>query len=85
MAIENINTNNTKQPSIIRQIVDEVDALDKGEQENILLELKRKRIQKRLKEIVKKLNGCETLMTEEEIAELESKDRKERYEQSLSH
>jgi histidyl-tRNA synthetase len=82
---DNLNTNNLNQPSIIRQIVDEVDALDKNEQEEVLDFVKQKRKIKTCLLLDEKLSKAEKFVTENEIADIVSKDRKERYEQSLSH
>lgn len=76
---------NEKAPSILRQIVDEVDALDREKQHLLLLQLRKDKLLADAKLLDEKLKGNAIHLTEEEIAELVSKDRRERYEQKVRY
>ncbi len=73
------NTN----PSLLREIIDEIDALDSGEQKLLLLKLKKEELMKKYKLLDKELKKGEVLVKEEEIPLIISKNRKERYEQKI--
>ena len=72
-------------PSLLRQIVDEVDSLDREKQHLLLLQLRKERLLADAEILDAKLKGNTIELTEEEIAEIVSKDRKERYEQKNRH
>lgn len=72
-------------PSLLRQIVDEVDVLDSEKQHLLLLQLRKERLLADAKMLDEKLKDNTSHLTEEEIAEIVSKDRKERYEQKNRH
>ena len=72
-------------PSLLRQIVDEVDTLDREKQHLLLLQLRKDKLLADAKLLDEKLKGNAIHLTEEEIAGLVSKDRRERYEQKVRY
>ena len=68
-----------KKPSLLRQIVDEVDMLDEEGKVKILRKIKMEKSLKLAKEIDEELKNCERLVAEEDIADLVSNYRKEKY------
>ena len=72
-------------PSLLRQIVDEVDAMDREKQHLLLLQLRKNKLLADAKLLDQKLKGNTIHLTEEEITEIVSKDRRERYEQQIRH
>ena len=74
-----IKTNTEIKPSLLRQIVDEVDMMDDEGKEAVLRKIKMEISLKNAIEIDKELEHCERLIAEDDIADLVSKYRKEQY------
>ena len=72
-------------PSLLRQIVDEVDMMDDEGKAQILKRIKGEKAVAKARAIDEKLKGAFKEMTEDEICEMVSKDRKKWYEESLNH
>ena len=72
-------------PSLLRQIVDEVDMLDDDTKAELLRKIKIQRALEMAKELDKKFKGAFKPMTEEEIWEMVSENRKKWYEESINH
>jgi hypothetical protein len=72
-------------PSLLRQIVDEADMLDDEGKANVLWKIKAEKAIAKAREIDKKLEGVFKEMTEDEIAEMVSINRKKWYEEKLGH
>ena len=66
-------------PSLLRQIVDEVDMMDDEGKKAVLRKIKLEISLKNAIEIDKELEGCDRLVAEDDIADLVSKYRKEQY------
>ena len=74
-----------KQPSLLRRIMDEVDMLDKTEQELLLQRLRKQEILAGAKEFDEKYKDAWKEMTEDEIANMVSENRKKWYEENAGH
>ncbi len=72
-------------PSLLRQIVDEVDNLDIEKQEALLRRLTFEKMTAEIKALDKELEGCQKLVSEDEIADIVSNYRSKKYEESLRH
>ena len=70
-------------PSVLRQIVDELDDLGTEEQQMVLRRIRLGKLREKFKALDAKLATNEIHLTEDEIAEIISKDRKERYEEKI--
>ncbi len=81
----NNDSNDTKKPSLLRQIVDKVDLLTEVEQHQLLLQLNKDELLAKAEEIDKKFKGAFKKMTEEEVTLMVSKDRKKNYEKPSHH
>ena len=66
-------------PSLLRQIVDEVDMMDDEGKLAVLRKIKMEISLKKAIELDKELENCERLIAEDDIADLVSKYRKEQY------
>ncbi len=75
--------NSEKAPSLLRQIVDEVDELSEASKEEVLRKIKLQQAKELALKADKELEGKFKSLSEEEIAEIVSKDRKERYEKKV--
>ena len=71
-------------PSLLRQIVDEVDMLDDEEKAKILKKIKIEKSVAKARAIDEKFKDAFKEMTEEEIWEMVSTNRKKWYEESLN-
>jgi uncharacterized HAD superfamily protein len=74
---------NLPQPSLLRQIVDEVDGLTEEQKLIVLQKAKWQKILAHAKKVDEMLNGAFPEMTEEEIWDMCSQTRKEIYEEKL--
>jgi hypothetical protein len=75
-----IDTTIEKKPSLLRQIVDEVDTLDETAKEDILRKIKMKKAIEATKKLEEKLqNSWDKNITEEEIADFISEERNKNY------
>ncbi len=72
-----------KEPSLLRQIIDAVDVLDEVQQHLLLLQLRKDEILAGAKAVDEKYAGMWKEMTEDEIAEMVSENRRKWYEESL--
>ena len=72
-------------PSLLRQIVDEVDSLAIEKQEALLRRLTFEKMTPEIKALDTELEGCQKLVNEDEIADMVSNYRSQQYEQSLRH
>ena len=77
-------TSEEKKPSLLRQIVDEADMMDDEGKANVLKKIKVEKAVAKAREIDEKLKGVFKEMTEEEIWEMVSTNRKKWYEESLN-
>ena len=75
--------NEKTKPSLLRKIIDEVDALDEEKQQLLLMQLRKEEILTRAKALDDEFTGKWKALTEDEIADMVSKNRKERYEQKI--
>ncbi|MCY7422181.1 MAG: hypothetical protein LH478_10625 [Chitinophagaceae bacterium] len=75
-----IKRNPETKPSLPREIVDEVDMLDDEGKMEILRNIRMQKALSMAKVLDEKLNGNTLMFSEEEIADIVSKDRKDRYE-----
>lgn len=71
---------NETKPSLLREIVDEADMLDDEGKMEILRKIRMQKALNMAKELDEKLKGNTLNFSEDEIADIVSKDRKERYE-----
>ena len=78
-------TQPASRPSLLRQIVDEVDSLDTEKQEAFLRRLTFEKMAGEIKALDDELEGCQKLLSEEEIADIVSNYRSQQYENSLRH
>ena len=78
-----LTQNKKTNPSLLRQIIDEVDALDEEKQQLLLMQLRKDEILSQAKALDEEFTGKWKAMTEDEIADMVSKNRKERYEQKI--
>ena len=69
-------------PSLLRQIVDEVDALSENDKAEVLRKIKMQQALELARKADEALKGKFKLLSEDEIADMVSKERKERYEKS---
>ena len=74
-----------KQPSLLRRIMDEVDMLDETEQELLLQRLRKQEILAGAKEFDEKYKDAWKEMTEDEISDMVSENRKKWYEENAGH
>lgn len=80
--MEQISFNNIeKAPSLLRQIVDEVDAMDEAEKAELLRKIKLQKALSLAEKADEMLEGKFKSMQEDEIAEMVSNNRKQRYEE----
>jgi hypothetical protein len=70
-------------PSLLQQIVDEVDTLTTRDQQDLLRQIRLHKLGTDFKLLDEKLQANEIKLTEEAIAELISEDRKRRYEEKI--
>ncbi len=70
---------NEPKPSLLREIVDEADMLDDEGKMEILRKIRMQKALNMAKELDEKLKGNTLNFSEDEIADIVSKDRKERY------
>jgi hypothetical protein len=68
-----------KKPSLLRQIVDEVDTLDEAAMEDVLINIKRKKAIEITRQLEEKLKDSWEIMTEDEIANFVSEERRSYY------
>ena len=73
-----------KAPSLLRQIVDEVDAMDETEKEELLRKIKLSKALSLAQKADQILEGKFKPLSEDEIAEMVSSNRKQRYEEKNS-
>jgi len=73
-----------KKPSLLRQIVDEADMLDDEGKESVLRKIKGEKAIAKARAADKSMEGNWIEMSEEEIWEMVSANRKKWYEESLS-
>jgi len=66
-------------PSLLRQIVDEVDVLDDIKKQRLLMYLRKDKILASVKKLDELLLGLNITLTEDEIVNMVSEDRKEHY------
>ena len=66
-------------PSLLRQIVDEVDVLDDLKKQRLLMYLKKDKILASVKQLDEMLLGLNITLTDDEITNMVSEDRKENY------
>ena len=78
-----IMENITKAPSLLRQIVDEADMLDEAGQEDVLRKIRIQSALKLAQKADKLLDGKFKQMSEDEIAEMVSQNRKRNYEEKI--
>ena len=71
-------------PSLLRQIVDEVDMMDDEGKAQILKKIKGQKAVEKARAIDEKFKGAFKEMTEEEIWDMVSENRKKWYEESLN-
>ena len=83
IAVSDFNAFLERQPSLLRAIVDEADMLDDEGKLEILRKIKIQKALKMTKLLDEKLQINTLHYTENEIAEMVSKDRKEQYEQKI--
>ncbi len=76
-------TEATVQPSLLRQIVDAADSLTDEQKQKVLWQIKMQKALKAAEDLDKMLENNTIRLTEDEIAELVSKDRRENYEKTL--
>ena len=74
-----------KKPSLLRQIVDEVDMLDDEGKEDLLRKIKIAKLLNLAKIADESMEGKWNKMSEDEIADMVSINRKKWYEESISH
>ena len=77
-------SNTDLKPSLLRQIVDEVDLMDDEGKAQVLKKIKGEKAVAKAKLADKSMEGKWKEMTEEEICEMVSTYRKKRYEESLN-
>jgi|GEM_PF-4003252 len=70
-------------PSVLRQIVDELDEMGNEEQQMVLRRIRLGKLSEKFKALDAKLAMNEIHLTEDEIAEIVSQDRKKTYEQKI--
>jgi|GEM_PF-5658256 len=85
MVKQSLNMTNSidKKPSIIRQIMDEVDDLDEGAKKLLLLQLKKESLLDKYKRLDDEIAKSGEIMSESEIDELVSETRKNMYEEKI--
>ncbi len=66
-------------PSLLRQIVDEVDVLDDIKKQRLLMYLRKDKILASVKKLDELLLGLNITLTDDEITNMVSEDRKENY------
>ena len=69
----------SNKPSLLRQIVDEVDVLDDLKKQRLLMYLKKDKILASVKQLDEMLLGLNITLTDDEITNMVSEDRKENY------
>lgn len=80
--MEQVSFNNIeKAPSLLRQIVDEVDAMDEAEKAELLRKIKLQKALSLAQKADEMLEGKFKPMQEDEIAEMVANNRKQRYEE----
>lgn len=72
-----------KVPSMLEQIIDEVNALNEGEQKLLLLKLKKEELMKKYKSLDEELKEGELLVNEDEIPLIISRNRKDSYDKKI--
>ena len=77
-------TSEEKKPSLLRQIVDEADMMDDEGKANVLKKIKVEKAVAKARAADKSMEGKWIEMTEEEIWDMVSENRKKWYEESLS-
>ena len=77
-------TTSEVKPSLLRQIVDEVDMMDDEGKAQILKKIKGQKAVEKARAIDEKFKGAFKEMTEEEIWDMVSENRKKWYEESLN-
>ncbi len=78
-----LSLNLEKTPSLLRQIVDEVDAMDETEKVELLRKIKLEKAVSLAKKADEMLESKFKSLSEDEIAEIVSNNRKLRYEQKI--
>jgi len=76
---------NTSSPSLLRLIVDEIDLMNEEEKKDILRKIKMQKALSLAREADTILEGQFKQMTEKEIAEMVSNNRKENYAKKIGH
>ena len=79
---QSVLQNQETSPSLLRQIVDEVDALSENDKAEVLRKIKMQQAMELARKADEALKGKFKLLSEDEIADMVSKERKERYEKS---
>ena len=74
-----------KKPSLLRQIVDEADMMDEEGKANLLRKIKDEKAIAKAKLAAASMEGKWKSLSEEEIWEMVSSNRKKWYEESLNH
>lgn len=74
-----IGTTGTQAPSLLRQIVDEVDALDEQGKKDILRKIKMQKALQLAKKADELLEGAFKPMSDDEVDEMVSKNRKNKH------
>jgi hypothetical protein len=80
---QSASQNQETSPSLLRQIVDEVDALSDTDKAEVLRKIKMQQAMELARKADKALEGKFKSLSEDEIAEMVSKNRKERYEKKV--
>lgn len=75
--------NETKKPSLLRQIVDKVDEMDDGAKKLLLLSLKKDELFEKYKTLDNEIAKSVSLLSEEKIDKIVSDNRKKMYEQKI--
>ena len=81
--IQEDSQNRQTAPSLLRQIVDEVDTLSDTAKAELLRKIKMEQALELARKADEALEGKFKSLSEDEIAEMVSKDRKERYEKKV--
>jgi hypothetical protein len=75
--------NDSKKPSLLRQIVDKVDEMDDGAKKLLLLSLKKDELTEKYKKLDDEIAKSDILLSEEKIDKVVSETRKKMYEQKI--